>query len=179
MPQYDTQARAIRNLQTYLRQISYHDPAITQPPVDGILDTATRQSIRDFQGTQALPQTGVVDQALWELIYAAYRTSLAENTPPQRMEVFPLTPTDVSFTLGDRGFPVAAIQFMLRELEGNYGLLLPVEVTGEFTENTAEAVRSFQKQNGLKPNGRVDRSTWNELTDQYNVFFTGFPIDVS
>lgn len=177
MPQQDNQAIAIRNLQTYLRQLSYHNDAITAPPVDGILNTATQQSIRDFQVSRQLEPTGIADQLLWELIYAAYRASLAENTPPQRMEVFPLTPLDATFSIGAVGFPVAAIQFMLREAEANYGFLRPVEVTGTYTENTAEAVRAFQRQNGLRPNGIVDRATWNELTDQHNILFTGRAVE--
>ena len=177
MSQEQTQADAIRNLQTYLRQLSYHDPTIKAPPVDGILDTDTQQSIRDFQVSRQLPPTGIVDQLLWELLYSAYRASLAEQSPPRRMEVFPILPQNVALSVGAEGFPVTAIQFILQELEGNYGALLPVEVTGVYTENTADAVRAFQQQNGLASNGIVDRVTWNEMVDQYNIFFTRFPIE--
>ncbi|MBE6633246.1 MAG: peptidoglycan-binding protein [Ruminococcaceae bacterium] len=177
MPKQNNQAIAIRNLQTYLRQLAYHNDAITAPPVDGVLNSATQQSIRDFQISRQLEPTGITDRLLWELIYASYRASLAENTPPQRMEVFPLTPLDASFSIGAAGFPVAAIQFMLREAEANYGFLRPVEVTGTYTENTADAVRAFQQQNGLRPSGIVDRATWNELTDQHNILFTGRAVE--
>lgn len=177
MSQQNSPSVAVRNLQTYLRQLSYHDSAITAPPVDGILNSATQQSIRDFQVSRQLEPTGIADQLVWELIYAAYRASLAENTPPQRMEVFPLSPPNASFSLGDTGFPVTAIQFMLREAEANYGFLRNVEVSGTYTENTAEAVKAFQRQNGLRPNGIVDRITWNELTDQHNILFTSHAVE--
>ena len=101
MPQYETEAQAIQNLQTYLRQLSYHDGSIKAPPIDGIFDTDTRQSLMDFQASKDLPQTGVADQALWELLYATYRTSLAQNSPPVRMEIFPLLPLDAEFKKGD------------------------------------------------------------------------------
>ncbi len=177
MPEFETQARAIENLQTYLRQLSYHDQSIQAPPIDGIFDTDTRQSLIDFQRSRGLPQTGIADQALWELLYAAYRTSVAQNSPPVRMEIFPLTPLNAQFKPGDQGFAVTAVQWMLRELESKFGFLLPIQVTGVYDGITEEAVRSFQKQNGLSPNGILDRLTWNEITDQYNVLFSGFPIE--
>jgi hypothetical protein len=34
MPEYETEAQAIQNLRTYLRQLSYHDKNITAPPID-------------------------------------------------------------------------------------------------------------------------------------------------
>ena len=36
---------AIFNLQKYLRAISYADPRITRPPLDGIFDSATEESV--------------------------------------------------------------------------------------------------------------------------------------
>ena len=177
MPKFETESQAIQNLQTYLRQLSYHDPTIKAPPIDGIFDTDTKKSLMDFQASKGLPQTGVADQALWELLYATYRSSIAENAPPARMEIFPLLPLDTQFKLGDRGFVIAALQFMLRELERKYGFLISVSVTGEFDQITEAAVRNFQKQNALPPNGILNRITWNEITDQYNVLFSGFPIE--
>ena len=177
MPQYETEAQAIQNLQTYLRQLSYHDERIKEPPIDGIFDTDTRQSLMDFQASKDLPQTGVADQALWELLYATYRTSLAQNAPPVRMEIFPLLPLDAEFKKRDEGFVITALQWMLRELEGKFGFLLPISITGIFDEVTEEALKSFQKQNALPPSGVLDRMTWNEITDQYNVLFSGFPIE--
>ncbi|MBR7098281.1 MAG: peptidoglycan-binding protein [Clostridia bacterium] len=177
MPEFETQAQAIEKLQTYLRQLSYHDANITTPPIDGIFDTATRQSLMDFQTSRQLPPTGIADQALWELLYATYRTSLAENSPPVRMEIFPLTPLNTEYKKGDRGFVIAALQWMLRELESKFGFLQPIEVTGIFDDLTENALKSFQQQNALQPNGILDRLTWNEIADQHNVLFSGFPIE--
>jgi len=177
MPEYETEAQAIQNLQTYLRQLSYHNESIKAPPIDGIFDTDTRQSLMDFQASKNLPQTGIADQALWELLYATYRTSLAQNSPPVRMEIFPLIPLNAEFRRGDEGFVITALQWMLRELEAKFGFLLPIQITGIFDAVTEEAVKSFQKQNALQPNGILDRLTWNEIADQYNVLFSGFPIE--
>ena len=72
---------------------------------------------------------------------------------------------------------ITALQWMLQELESKFGFLIPIQITGIFDDVTEEALRSFQKQNGLSPDGILDRLSWNEITDQYNVLFSGFPIE--
>ena len=175
MPQNPNERTAVRNLQTYLRQLSYHNPEISAPPVDGIFDSATETSLKDFQKVYGLPVTGSANQYVWELLYALYRASRAEHTGPQRMEVFPPLPPDDTIGPGASGFPVAAVQFMLRELETQYGGLLDTKLTGSFDEDTARAVREFQQQNRLPQTGAVNRTTWNALADQYNTLYTRFP----
>ncbi len=169
MTQRDNEAQAIRNLQTYLRQLSYHDASITAPPVDGVYDRDTAQSIRDFQLSRNLQPTGIADQALWELLYANYRRSLAENTSAVKVDLFPPFPREQSYAPGAVGFLIAAIQFMLRELESKYGGVDLPEITGSYDGKTADAVRLFQSQNALPVTGLVDRATWNEIADQYNL----------
>ncbi len=171
MPNEQNERDAIRNLQTYLRQLAYHDPSIQFPPIDGIFESDTRQALLDFQASKGLPQTGIADQAVWELLYAAYRASLAQNSLPTKLDVFPSTPQNMEYGPGAQGFPVASIQFLLRELERNYGFLAPVEITGIYDAATTQAVMDFQKQNALQPSGLVDRVTWNALADQHNVLF--------
>ena len=148
MTQQDNEAQAIRNLQTYLRQLSYHDASITAPPVDGIYDRDTSQAIRDFQRSQSLPQTGIVDQALWELLYANYRRSLAENAPAIKIDLFPPLPRDQTYGTGAVGFLIAAVQFMLWELEAKYGGIDLPEITGVYDGKTADAVRFFVRNEG-------------------------------
>lgn len=163
---------AVKNLQTYLRQLAYHDPAIYSPPVDGVFDESTRRSLSDFQREYGLPVTGIADQLTWETLYNAYRLSLAEEAPLQKMEVFPEYPHDYVLKSGAFGFPVAALQHMLRELEAVYGKIGDMKVDGNYDNLTAEAVRIFQRQNTLPPTGTVNKITWNWITDQYNQLFS-------
>ena len=46
---YDTEKDAVRNLQIFLRQLSYTDPDIIPPPIDAVFDTVTRDSLKSFQ----------------------------------------------------------------------------------------------------------------------------------
>ena len=68
MAQRPNEARAIKNLQRYLRQLSYHVPSITAPPIDGIFASDTQKALREFQEWQALPSTGIADRETWDAL---------------------------------------------------------------------------------------------------------------
>ncbi len=169
MTEQERTFQATADLQRFLRQLSYHDPAITAPPVDGIFASATRQSLEEFQKRYGLPVTGIGDQATWDQLYAAYRLSLAQTSLPREMALFPQTRRPTVIRPGDSSFSVAAIQFMLRELEFDMGA--PIEISGRYDATTETAVRAFQAHAGLPTTGEVELATWNLLTDQYNVLF--------
>ena len=88
---------AIRNLQTYLRELSYVEKRIPPVPIDGIYGSATRTAIEAFQAIHRIPVTGTVDQRTWELLYAEYLRVLAEHHRP--MGIFPF-PHEHSITEG-------------------------------------------------------------------------------
>ncbi|MBQ9773657.1 MAG: peptidoglycan-binding protein [Clostridia bacterium] len=173
MPLYENEARGIENLQRYLRQLSYHEPSITPPPIDGIFERDTEQALRDFQALQRLPVTGIADLITWDLLYAAYRASLAEHTPPRAVSFFPIDEDFAAFRTDTDSFPVAVLQYMLRELGARYGDLEEITVNGRYDGATQAAVRTFQRHNGLSENGRIDLPTWNAITDQHNILLYG------
>lgn len=167
----NTPIAAVLNLQTYLRQISYDTPGMTQPPVNGNFDYATQRSLEEFQAAHDLPVTGMADQATWEALYDAYRASLTANGPRERMDIFPRAPSGGILETGSRGFAVAALQHMLSRLEEKYGSIGNVEITGEFTPATADAVKAFQRCNAFSPTGVVTDAVWDSMTHQYNILF--------
>ena len=175
MAQAQNETVATRNLQRYLRQLSYHDPAIFAPPIDGIFASETQRSLRDFQTAYGLPATGIADRETWDILYAAYRASITEHTPPRAISVFPFLPTDPQLTLGSRAFSVTVLQHMLQELSVLYTPLPSVVVTGVYDDATYEAIRAFQEKNRLPINGITDVATWNAVADQYNLLFAAEP----
>ena len=178
MQQPQTLSAAVRNLQTYLRQISYHDPEITPPPIDGIFGNETRRSLCEFQKRSGMPVSGVADRATWDALYAAYRLSLAENAMPCRVALFPPYPNRYCLKRGCRDFSVAALQYMLRELQQKTGDGIPIEINGVFDDATEEAVRAFQECcSGLECSGEADRKTWNEIAERYNALFERPPCE--
>ena len=168
MPRYENEAEAILNLQRYLRQLSYHHPEITPPPIDGIFERDTEKALREFQAMRGLPVTGRADRRTWDALYAMYRASIAENEPPRTVAILPFVAGEILLQKGDEGFTINVLQYMLRELGESLAELEEVEITGIFDENTARAVRLFRVQNGLPEEGTVDLITWNTLVDRFN-----------
>ena len=168
MPRYENEAQAIENLQRYLRQLSYHNPEITAPPIDGIFERDTERALREFQRMQGLPVTGRADRRTWEELYALYRASVAENEPPRTVAILPFVAGEILLSEDDEGFTISVLQFMLRELGESLVELEDVEISGIFDSKTAQAVRLFRKQNGLPAGETVDLITWNTLVDRFN-----------
>ena len=168
MPRYENEAEAILNLQRYLRQLSYHYPQITAPPIDGIFDRDTERSLREFQAMRGLPVTGRADRRTWDELYTVYRASIAENEPPRTVAILPFVAGEILLEKGDEGFTINVLQYMLRELGESLAELEAVEVSGVFDEKTARAVRLFRAQNGLPEGETVDLVTWNTLVDRFN-----------
>ena len=168
MPIYENEAQATANLQRYLRQLSYHHPEITPPPIDGIFERDTEESLKDFQAMVGLPVTGRADRRTWDALYAMYRASIAENEPPRTVAILPFVAGEILLQKGDEGFTINVLQYMLRELGESLAELEKIEVSGIFDENTARAVRLFRVQNGLPEGETVDLVTWNTLVDRFN-----------
>lgn len=169
MSQHPNQASAVEQLQRFLRQLSYDHPQIPAPPIDGVYAARTREALNAFQQQYGLPLRDSADQATWELLYAAYLASLKANQAPESVSIFPRVPYDTVLSIGTVGFPVAAVQYMLCELSAKDSDLAFPEPSGAYTEDTARAVRVFQKKNFLSPSGTVDRVTWDAIARQHNT----------
>ena len=168
MSRYENEAQATANLQRYLRQLSYHHPEITPPPIDGIFERDTEESLKDFQAMVGLPVTGRADRRTWDALYAMYRASIFENEPPRTVAILPFVAGEILLQKGDEGFTINVLQYMLRELGESLAELEEVEITGIFDDKTARAVRLFRVQNGLPEGETVDLVTWNTLVDRFN-----------
>lgn len=154
-------------LQTYLRQLSYHDSGIPPIVIDGIFDSYTRDALRAFQKKYGLDPTGRLDLATNDLLYEKYLLSLATYQPPEPLDIFPIYPDAYYYSIGSAGFEVGVIQHILTELSGTYDFA-NIERDEIYGQSTADAVAQFQEKNGVYPTGRVDRMTWNMLAEQMN-----------
>ncbi len=169
MPQ-NNEREAVRNLQRYLKQLSYTEDTILSPPVDGIFDDSTANALIAFQRLHSLPENGVADKATWDKLYAEYLLSLERNTPPMRLDIFPRTPDDYFMSLGDEYFLVGIIQLLLNELTIIYDAFVPLVISGIFDEATEANIAEFQSKNLLEPTGRLDKKTWNRLIEAYDNY---------
>lgn len=162
----------IKNLQRYLRVISATEPELPSPPIDGIFDTATEQSLRTYQQLHGLPVTGIADQATWESVYQAYLDALEQQSAAYGFFLFPDTPLNYAVYPDERLFLVNVIQYILNELRVIYDSIPQNNQSGLYDEETRQGVLAFQRANGLAENDRVDRATWNALAKEYRRLFS-------
>ncbi|WP_327287131.1 peptidoglycan recognition protein family protein [Streptomyces sp. NBC_01198] len=99
---------------------------------DGVFGYDMNDALADFQTTRGIPVTpdSTFDTTTWEAL-----------APPLDKHA--------------AGLPVTALQFMLARK--GYA---EVTATGEFDHPTMKAVQSMQRLHGLRPDGKVDLSTW-------------------
>ena len=151
---------AVRELQQALRAVLAAEgyPGVIYP--DGFFGPETDQAVRLYQRLNSLPETGEVDQALWEMLAAAYWKVLQEK----KMLPLPLFPNaDFVMQRGSTGDLVSSVQRLLMELSALYANIPRLAVTGVYDTPTEQAVRQMQKKGGLPENGALDRASWNLL----------------
>lgn len=70
-------------------------------------------------------------------------------------------------SIGSSGEPVLQIQEQLNRISQNYPAITPITVDGIFGENTANAVRTFQRIFSIPQTGIVDSPTWYKISQIY------------
>ncbi len=163
----------ILNLQRYLRLIADTEDDIPRPPLDGIFDSATENSLRAYQASRRLPVTGRADFETWEHLYADYLLALEKTAPANGLYLFPDTPIDFAVYPDEEYFLVMIIQYILNELRLIYDDIPQNTLSGNYDAKTRQGVLAFQRHQGLSQTDRVDRATWNALVDAHNRLFDG------
>ncbi len=163
-----TKDTATRNIQRYLRRLSYENKSIPRPPVDGIFDTATEDSLKAFQRLYSLSPTGRADKVTFDTLFAAYLSATEKTDRRQTLDVFPKTPRDHVIDIGEESLTVSVLQLILGELTAVFDVLEFYEATGIYDESTAENVRKFQRLSRLPITGKVDLVTWNRILRDYS-----------
>ncbi len=168
MRQSEIERDAIMTIQNYLRHLSFHNEDIPPVPLDGIYESKTRESVMAFQRANGLEPTGIVDRETWERLRQEYDRSIAQNSPPVRIDVFPRTNRGYVLSIGEESYLSVIVQHMLDELEAVYRFPT-LSDSGVYDETTAQNIREFQARNNIPISGNVDRETWDALALQYNL----------
>ena len=171
MTYHMTYNTAVKNLQRYLRSLENNGDhaGIFSIPVDGIYDSATREAVTEFQRIQGFSATGVVDKLTWDTLFAQYLLTGEISDRRNSPDFFPAVPGNYETALGEEGSFIAVLQLILDDLRVSYSL--PVfEKNGIYDGDTSLAVKEFQRIHSLPVTGRVDRRTWNSLSDAYNRY---------
>jgi len=141
----------VKKLQQRLKELGY-----LKGSADGDFGDATEAAVKAFQAQHGLAVDGKAGPNTLSKIYSSTAkkapTTTATNTP---------RPTNTPFTSyknGDTGSEIRKIQSRLKELG-----YLKGSVDGDFGDGTEDAVRAFQRQNGLTVDGKVGSNTLDKL----------------
>lgn len=154
--------REVEILQYYLRFISAFENSVPRIAVSGNFDEATAAALRAFQTNYGLEPTGVSDIVTWEELYDVYR-GFADSIPEYAFNFIALPYPGVILRVGSEGEDVRYVQENINTLAGVYTDIPTVEVSGTYSDETANAVRIFQRIFGIPQTGNVAALTWKTL----------------
>ena len=135
---------------------------VVQSWLDGNFDEATAAALRAFQTNYGLEPTGVSDIVTWEELYDVYR-GFADSIPEYAFNFIALPYPGVILRVGSEGEDVRYVQENINTLAGVYTDIPTVEVSGTYSDETANAVRIFQRIFGIPQTGNVAALTWKTL----------------
>lgn len=165
-----TEVNAVRNLQKYLKQLSYFYPLLVKDIIiTGVYDTNTRDAVTNLQRMFKISATGMVNKITWDMIFESYLKSINENSSTNGIFPFYDKPSDYEITLGDRSQLVRLIEIILDEISSVYDLKYAITFNGIYDEAKVSAVKMIQEINLLPITGNVDRATWDVLANEYNA----------
>jgi peptidoglycan hydrolase-like protein with peptidoglycan-binding domain len=140
----------VRDLQNQLKDLDY----LEEKDVDGQFGSKTRKAVKAFQMANDLTVDGEVGEKTWAALDAAKKPSPVVSNPEPK----PVLKN------GSKGDEVRELQKKLKDL----GYLKQEDVNGQFDANTEEAVKAFQKEQGLKQDGIADEKTQSAVDDAVN-----------
>ena len=158
---------AVKNLQTYLRAISFFDDRIPRVPVDGIYESDTQRAVTEFQRTRGLPESAIVDKATWDAIYEEYSNIQRATERLPSPSFFPAEPRGHISKKGEKSSFIAIVQLMLRELSVIFDEIPEIIIDGVFGDETENAIKEFQRASLLDVTGQIDLETYNRLNNAF------------
>ena len=163
----------VLTVQYYLSYISLFVPSVLETAFDGSFGPSTANSVRSFQRTYGLPETGVVDRATWDRMEEVYYGIVSEIDYEffgGRILPFP----GRVLREGVEGSDVRVLQEYLNYIAMSYPAIPRVNVDGVFGPSTAEQVRAFKEIFELPgAPDRVNAPIWNSIASIYDDLYTG------
>ncbi len=156
----------VRNLQYFLRTISYYYNTVPAVIPDGIFSDQTREAVMGFQKTFKISVTGIVDFVTWNRIIAVYNEVYEYEEACSRPMAFPAT--DFSITLGDSPMCIYIIQAMLRFISMYFANFTEFNISGMHDAKSVDLVKQLQKLFNVEQNGVIDKKTFDMISALYN-----------
>ena len=160
---------AVRSMQYYLAVVGAYYNSVIPIRITGNFDADTAASLRSFQQTYGLPQTGIADRRTWNDLYRAYQGILDSQPPTDCARLYPNEVLREGVSSGN----VRLLQQYLTFIARYDANIQPVSDTGYFGPLTKAAVQAFQREYGLTPNGQVGAVTWDAISGVYSEMKCG------
>ena len=154
----------VLELQYILAVIAFFDDQIPIPPVNGVFDERTKETLMAFQRQYGLEPTGVLNQPTLNQLLAVYRDTRA-NVPQSVLPDNSLIYPGRYLLQGARGDDVTDLQNLLNRAAETHSFIPKVTVDGVFGPSTEAAVRAVQQHENFDVNGIVGPLLWNRIAD--------------
>ncbi len=171
--QIGMQGQDVRVIQYYLAVVGAYYAAVQPVSITGYFGAQTEQSVQSFQQVFGLPETGIVDQPTWFLLYDAYLGILESVPLDETVNDIALYP-GVVLREGTTSEYVRLLQTYLSYIHETYPEIGAVNATGYFGPITRASVLAFQKQFGYPESGIVGAATWDAIVSLYADLKYGF-----
>lgn len=163
----------VLTVQYYLSYIALFVPSVIETAMDGSFGPSTSNSVKSFQRTYGLGESGVVDRLTWDRMENVYYEIVSEIDYEffgGRILPFP----GRILREGVDGNDVRVLQEYLNYISMSYEGIPRVNVDGIFGPSTAEQVRSFKAIFDIPGNtDRVNAPTWNAIASIYDDLYNG------
>ena len=159
----------VRTIRTWLNRIRRNYPAIPAISTTSgdTYNAEMQRSVQAFQRIFNLTPDGIVGPATWNKI--AYIYVAVMRLAELGGEDIPLPAERPSGTLrrGSSGETVRLAQYFLRVIALYDDEIPPITIDGSYGPATENAVRAFQKMQGLTVDGIIGPATWNALYERF------------
>lgn len=165
---YGETSDRVEILQYFLAVIGQFYSDIPTTQITGTFDAQTKDAVIAVQKASDLPQTGVVNDITWNVIYREYKgivDTMAQENYTTPCKTMPYCGTVLQ--IGSRGECVEALQCYLNTIAEVFQVIPSVNVTGVYDQKTANAVAEYQKKLYPPATGKVDEATWNAICNSY------------
>lgn len=157
----------VRAIQYYLNVIAYFYPEIPSITIDGIYGPETKNAVMKLQELYGITQDGIIGRDTWSAILNAYQ-SILSALPAGYQENKAIIYPGYFLVEGMADDNVRALQTYLLKISQWDSSIPTVNVTGQFDQQTKDAVIAFQRLRQLDARGIVGPITWNEIAQTYD-----------
>ena len=148
---YGSHGYYVRSAQDYLIAAGYLTGA-----ADGVFGAKTLTAVKNFQAAKSLKADGIIGAQTWAKLMNVDISQSGQNSD----FIDPSTgATYKTLKRGDSGYAVTHLQNLLYQLN----MFDIGDIDGKFGAKTETAVKQFQKEAGLKQDGKVGNNTFSAI----------------